>query len=242
MADTARQIITLAFKEAGVLGVGQSLLTEDINDGYTYMTRMMKQWQMKRWLVPALTTINALGDSAKTHTVGPGGYFDYSVRPDKINSAYFIQTNTGSTPVSNPLIDLLSKEAYDRIAIKDLNSFPTHFFYDNQWANGFGNIYIWPIPSNQYRIYLTIKTDLGFPTTVDSLFDLPDEYLEAIHYNLAIRLCSGYQTDPQRSTKELAKASLNTIRNANTQVPSMIMPTALQGTNRGFNLWNPDGF
>ncbi len=241
MAETARQIISLAMKEAGILGVGQSLLAEDISDGYTYLTRMMKAWQKKRWLVPALTTINALGDGAQTHSVGPGGYFSYTARPDKIQSAYFVQVNTGSNPVSLPLTDLFSKENYDRIALKTLNTFPTHFFYDNMWANGLGNIYIWPIPSAVYRIYLTIKTDLGFPTDVDSVFDLPEEYLEAIHYNLAIRLCSAYQVQPEPSTMKLAKSSLNTIRVANTQVPTLIMPQALQGP-RGFNIYNPDGY
>ncbi len=107
------------------------------------------------------------------------------------------------------------------------------------WANGLGNIYIWPIPSASYRIYLTIKTDLGFPTTVDSVFDLPEEYLEAIHYNLALRICSGYQVQPEQSTMKLAKSSLNTIRVANTQIPTLVMPAALQGP-RGFNIYNPD--
>lgn len=241
MAQTARQILTLAFKEAGILGVGQSLLAEDISDGYIYLTRMMKAWQKKRWLVPALTTINALGNDAISNTIGLTGHFGYSVRPDKIQSAYFTQVNSGSNPVSYPLLDLFSKENYDRIALKSLNSFPTHFFYDNMWAGGLGNIFITPIPSASYRIYLTIKTDLGFPTTVDSVFDLPDEYLEAIHYNLAIRLCSGYQVAAQDETKRLAKASLNTIRVANTQIPTLVMPAALQGS-RGFNLYNPDGY
>lgn len=241
MAETARQILTLAFKEAGILGVGQSLLSEDIADGYTYLTRMMKAWQKKRWLVPALTTINALGNDAISNTIGLTGHFSYSVRPDKIQSAYFTQVNSGSNPVSYPLLDLFSRENYDRIALKSLNSFPTHFFYDNAWAGGLGNIFITPIPSASYRIYLSIKTDLGFPTDVDSTFDLPDEYLEAIHYNLAIRLCSGYQVQPEPSTMKLAKSSLNTIRVANTQIPTLIMPAALQGQ-RGFSIYNPDGY
>lgn len=240
MPETARQILTLAFKEAGILGVGQSLLAEDVSDGFIYFSRMLKQWQNKRWLVPALTTINALGDGAQSHSVGSGGYFNYAVRPDKINSAYFVQVNTGPTPVSLPLTDLFSKENYDRIAIKLLNSFPTHFFYDNAWAGGLGNLYVWPIPSSSYRIYLTIKSDLMFPTDIDSVFSLPDEYLEAIHYNLAIRLCSAYQVQAQDETKRLAKSSLNTIRNSNTQVPELIMPAGLQAGNKGFNLYNPD--
>jgi len=241
MPETARQILTLAFKEAGVLGVGQSLLAEDITDGYTYFSRMIKAWQTKRYVVPSLTTVNALGNSAISNTIGSGGHWNYPVRPRNIKSAYFTQINTGPTPVSLPLIDLKAKENYDRIAIKDLNTFPTHFFYDNDWAAGLGNVYVWPIPSALYRIYLTIQTNLNFPANVDDECDLPDEYLEAIHYNLALRLCSGYQITPEDETKRLAKASLNTIRVANTQVPTLMTPEALQGP-RGFSIYNPDGY
>ena len=66
------------------------------------------------------------------------------------------------------------------------------------------------------------------PATLDSVYFLPDEYAEAIHYNLAIRLCSAYKIEPQRSTIALAKSSRQTIRNANTQVPELIMPSGFE--------------
>jgi hypothetical protein len=237
---TARDILTLAFKEAGVLGVGQTLLAEDVNDGFTYLRRMMQQWQKKRWLIPGLTTVSALGNDLKSNTIGPGGHWDYPIRPDKIQSAYMVQQNTGQTPVSIPLRLIFAKEDYDRITLKDLNTYPGAVFYDNLWTGGVGNVYVWPIPSATYRIYLTIKTDLGWPGDIDSDFDLPLEYEEAIHYNLALRLCSGYQLQPQDETKRLARASLNTIKVSNTQVPRLQMPASLLGTNRGFNIFNPD--
>jgi hypothetical protein len=57
---------------------------------------------------------------------------------------------------------------------------------------------------------------------------LPDEYTEAIWTNLAIRLSSIY---PGSTLTEqvigLAKASLETIRTANAQIPRMELPTGL---------------
>lgn len=238
---TARDIVTLAFKEAGILGVGQTLLAQDVNDGFTYLYNMAMLWQRKRWLIPALMRVNALGNNAVSNTIGTGGYYNIK-RPDKIQSGYFVQVNTGPTPVSMPLRQIFSYEDYVKIAIKDLNTFPTHFFYDNAWTAGFGNVFIYPIPSASYRIYLLIKSQLGFPTDLDSVFELPEEYLEALHYNLAIRLCSGYDIEPKESTKKLAKNALQTVRNANVQIPTMNMPTAVIGNNRGFNIYNPDGY
>ena len=41
MAQTARDFVTLALKEAGVLGVGQTPLPEDINDCFVLLNRML---------------------------------------------------------------------------------------------------------------------------------------------------------------------------------------------------------
>ncbi|UIY28698.1 hypothetical protein LZK73_18380 [Neorhizobium galegae] len=41
---TARALITLAMKDAGVLGVGQTPLSEDMNDGLTNLNAMVAQW------------------------------------------------------------------------------------------------------------------------------------------------------------------------------------------------------
>jgi len=245
--ETARDIITLAMKEAGVLGVGQTLLAEDINDGFTYLQRMMNQWQLRRWVVPSLQDISADGNNMISNTIGPGGYFNVSQKPDKINAGYFFQLNTGQTPISLPLIPIMSYEDYARITVKQLNTQPEYFFYDNQnnptGTNnaGLGNVFIWPIPSPFYEIHLVVKSDLDWPATVDSVFTLPNEYAEAIHFNLALRLCSAYGIEPKRSTIALGKAALATVRNANTQIPELIMPSGLRN-GKAFSLWNPDGY
>lgn len=318
---TARDIITLALKEAGVLGVGQTALAEDMNDSFTLLTRMINQWQRRRWLIPSLTKVSAIGNNEKSNPIGPGQYYN-AIRPDKVQSAYFVQLNTGSqNPVSFPLIPLWSYEDYARVALKSLNSWPQFFFYDGAYP--YGNVYIWPIPTPSYEIHLILKAQIGFTqiaegeitepgsgyvnaayvavpltggkgndataditvaggvvttvtindpgsgykigdvlsasntdlggtgsgfewtvnntsTSIDDEFDMPPEYEEAIHYNLAIRMFSMYDRPVKSSTVALAKTALNTIKVANTQIPTMIMPPSLQAP-RGFNIYNPDG-
>jgi len=57
---------------------------------------------------------------------------------------------------------------------------------------------------------------------------MPPEYLDAIHYNLTLRIMSmyNYPADPFRSA--LAKGTLNTIKVANAQIPTMAMPRSLR--------------
>lgn len=80
-------------------------------------------------------------------------------------------------------------------------------------------------------------------STIDSEIIMPEEYEEALMYNLALRACSFYQVDPIKETKQLAKAGLNTIRQNNTQVPTLTMPAAPGvRTGKAFNLYNADGY
>lgn len=236
---TARDIITLAFREAGILGVGQDLLAQDVNDGLTYLKMMMAQWQSRRWMVPALITYNVLGTGAVSYTVGTGGNIDI-VRPKQIEAAYVIQENTGANPVSIWLTRINSKEDYDAIALKNQPTLPNYYFYDGSWP--LANLYFWPLPSSMYRMYITVRKQLDFPQdSLDTEFVLPEEYLEAIHYNLAIRLISAYDSPLKQTTAKLAVIALNTIKNQNSQISELKMPSTLV-VGRAFNIYNPDGY
>lgn len=326
--STARDFITLALKEAGVLGIGQEANAEDINDCFTLLNRMLSQWQKKRWLVPNLVDIYAPGNSARSNLIGPGQYYNYQ-RPDKIQAAYFKQLNSGADNVSYPLTPIWSYEDYSRIALKELNSWPSYFFYDAAFP--YGNVFIWPIPTSQYEVHLIVKGPIGFtiqlkegiieaagtlytdgnyldiPFTnitgfgsegtadvtvvgglvtvivihssgegykindklsldttlmgatgagfiwsvtkvtdsLDAEFNMPDEYQEAIHYNLCVRIVSMYQLPTNPVQGKLAVLALNTIRNANSQISKLQMPSSLRfGGNggAGWYIFNADQY
>src|SRR5882757_9335688 len=155
MASTARDFIVMALKEAGVLGIGQTPNSEDINDCFTLLNRMLFQWQKLRWLVPNLIDVSAVGNSQKSNLIGAGQYYN-SARPDKIQAAYFKQL-TGDVPnqVSYPLRSIYSYEDYSLVALKELNTWPSYFFYDAAFP--YGNVFIWPIPTSAYEIHLILK-------------------------------------------------------------------------------------
>lgn len=320
---TARDVITLALKEATILGVGQTALAEDINDSLVYLKNMLAQWQKRRWLVPALKDISMPGNGEISNTIGSGGYWDIQ-RPVDIKAGWFTQPASGGTPVSFPLRKIFSYQDYARIALKELSTWPGAFFYDANWP--LGNVFIYPIPSSSYEIHLLVEEQLVFtgistgqidtagaayvngaytdvPLTggsgtgatanfvvaggvvtdvqivlqgknyvvgntlsasnvnlggtgagftyeiltlnnnLDYEFELPDEYMEAIHYNLAVRLISGFGVqNPSPITGVLAKTSLNTIKIANTQIATLQVPRFLRGKRFGFTLYDPDNY
>ena len=168
--ETVRDICTLALKEAGVLGVGQTALAEDINDTFTLLNRMFASWQVKRWVVPSLYDIAAVANGLKSNPIGPGQFWN-AARPNKVQAAYFVQNIAGSLPsnsnaVSFPLIPIYSYENYANLALKQLPAWPQYFFYDNQFP--VGNIFIWPIPDSTYTVHLILKSPIGFTIEIEA--------------------------------------------------------------------------
>jgi len=49
--NTFGDLITLSLKNAGVIGVGQTVSAEDINDAAQMLTAMLGQWQRRRYPV-----------------------------------------------------------------------------------------------------------------------------------------------------------------------------------------------
>ena len=171
--ETARDICIFALKEAGVIGVGQTPLAEDINDTFTLLNRMMAQWQQKRWIVPSLYDLGMTMNGAKFNHIGPGRFWN-AQRPTQIQAAYFIQTGNGNpslsgpNAVSFPLIPIYSYENYAQLALKNLQSWPQYFFYDNGFP--YGSVYIWPIPDATYEVHLIIKSPIGFTIEIETGF------------------------------------------------------------------------
>lgn len=191
---TARDFVTDALRAAGVTGLGQDPMAEDIVAGYKILTRMLSQWQKRRWIVPNLIDISARGNNQRSNLIGPGQYYN-TKKPDKIQAAYFYQRASGqpnnNNAVSFPLRPIYSYEDYaNKIALKYLNSWPIYFFYDNAFP--YGNVFIWPIPSDDYEIHLVLKGPINFSmqlsageiTTAGSAYTDGD-YLAVPFYNIS---------------------------------------------------------
>lgn len=227
---TPQSLISLSLRAAGVLGVGQTALAEDNSDAFDVLNGMMGQWNTKRWLIYHLIDIAVTTTGAMSYTVGPGCDFDVP-RVDRLEAAFFRQYVSGvpgQTYVDYPLDILQSREDYNQIALKELRSWPEAIFFDA--GNPTGTVYPVPIPlqNGTYELHLTLKDHLAQFADFTQQVNLPDEYTEALWANLTIRLCAIYPGAVLTPVVEgLAKASLSSIRVANTQIPRLRMPSAM---------------
>lgn len=234
---TPAQIIAQALKKAGVLGLGQTASAEDTNDAFIDLNQMVAQWRRKRWLVYHLIDTSFVSTGAVSYTVGPGGNFNVA-RPDRLEAAFVRQlVPSGVNRIDFPLSILQAREDYNRIPLKTMGTLPQCIFYDSAYP--LGVVYPWPVPqASIYEIHLTLKADIpAFETLVEEI-ELPPEYEAALTWNLAARLRPSYQLPPDIQVTALALSALNVIRGANTQIPRLVMPSALRQPGSRYNIYN----
>jgi hypothetical protein len=249
-----QDLVSLAMRTSGILGVGQTPLPQDLTDTQNLLIMMMQQWRQKRWLVYRLDwTIFPLEVGKQSYTVGvsgdpPGNDPDVAVegliRPANIQSCYLRQ-NFGSSPQSFP-IDfpmriLGSRQQYDSISLKSLQSWPINVYYDPTITNA--TLYIWPIPIQTFfSLYIAwqfpIDTAVEGSQAVELTDFVPVETQLALMYNLALMTAVNYKLPPDPALQAAARASLNTLRQTNFAIEPARMPSAIRARGR---LRNPMG-
>ena len=234
LPTTPRDIVNLALKTANVVGVGQSSLPEDINDCFNMLNMMIAQWQRRRYMVYNLKTVSITATGATSYTIGLGQQFN-TERPAKIEAAFIRMQGGSNLPVDYPLQVLRAKEDYDRISIKTLNAFPQYVFYDSTFP--VGNVFVWPVPNNQYQIFLTVMTQLQAFQNLSEVIVMPNEYLDALQWNLADRILTIYGLPENPKITRYAEVSMRAIMENNSQIPLLHMPVALRGKSGAYNIY-----
>ena len=222
---TPRNICTLALKLSGALAIGQTPLAEDINDAFSMLNMMLGQWSQKRWLVYHLIDVVAPASFTGIYSIGTNGQIN-TPRPDRIASA-FARYGSAAQPVDYPLEIIEAREDWNRIGLKGMTGSPSAVFYDSGYP--LGTVYVYPVPLSQYEIHLSLKQPLAAFGNLSDDLNVPDEYQEALLYNLAVRLCAPYGLAARSDVIAIAKSALNTIRNSNTQIANLRMPSGLPG-------------
>lgn len=210
---------------SGVIGDGQTPSADQVNRAFGQLNGIISLWNRRRWLCWAEQDVACTATGAQSYTIGPGQSFDVS-RPDRLEAAYVrLLPVVGGQPYDRPLYIIESHEDYSRISVKQLGTYPTAVFYDSQYP--VGSLIFWAVaPANQYEMHVLVKTQITpFATLTEGVVaEIPPEYLEALKWNLAVYLRPAYQLPPDATITALANGTLQTIRIANVQVPTLTPP------------------
>lgn len=231
MTVTAGDVVLAAMKKSGVQGLGQNPDGSDTADALADLIDMLTQWNQQKWLTFNEVDVSFVSTGADHYTVGPGGNYSVTPRPTRIQAAYNLQINTTGLKVSTPLRVIPSREEYSRIALKKLIGFPQYVFLDTAYP--LANLYPYPLPqASIYEIHLILSG--VYPETLTmqtSLAAVPGIALPAMKFNLARRLRQAYGKGLRPDTELIKQAqdALEIMRDAQVQVPELVMPSSLIG-------------
>lgn len=221
----------LALQDAGITGMGLTPSATDINNGLTRLNDMIDQWSASRWMVYHDVATDFAMTGATSYTVGPGQQFNTPgtaglTRPDRLESARIIQNNPPNpNDVGWPMNLIQSMEAYNRIRMQHLGSLPNWVFYDAAFPVGL--VYFWPLPSSSYTGRIITKDVLSSFANLSTPYNLPPQYKRALRFNLIEELIDAYNLPPKEGNAKRAMGSLNAIKNANAQIPTLMVPDDL---------------
>jgi len=178
---------------------------------------MISSWSNDSMLaISRKREVFSVSDNKTSYSIGPNltelpddesGIDFVTVRPIEIISATVKLGN-----VDYPLSIIADDSYIDGLAIKNTLGIPRLLNYDNAYPTG--NIFLYPTPSADYSITLMSDKPLLKLETLDSSFDFPPGWEEAVIYNLAIRLAGQYGQPVTAILDKMAKESLGSIRKA----------------------------
>ncbi|HTJ94271.1 MAG TPA: hypothetical protein VL424_14345 [Pararobbsia sp.] len=224
----AADLILLALKKAGVVGVGQSAKPEDTLDAFAELNLMFAEWSADNLVVFTKDDIVFQSTGAQSYTIGPGMDFNCP-RPEQIQFGFARQPN-GAQPADYQLRVIQTFEEYNEIFLKNLGAFPAYVFYDGGFPTG--NVKFWPVISNIFEIHLSVMQPIAALDDPADDLNLPDKYQVAALYNLTERLGSNYTLPVDPTVSRIAAKSLLTIKRSNKRTPNLELPSQLVGSSR----------
>lgn len=193
----AAAIVEKAFHILGVAAEGEDLTARMLSDGLSSLNLLIKTWgaQKHLWTLTEGTVTLVAGQAA--YTISP--------KPMRI-----LSVRRRTQGIDTPMNEMARQTYFDQPNKTESPSTPVSFYYDPQQATGV--LYLWPAPSSNAVSTFTVQmTYLRRMDDIDAStddLDMPQEWLQAVIWNLADDLETEYPVnDPRLAGKIAQKAA-----------------------------------
>jgi len=156
--------------------------------------------------VPVANVVTLTAGMVEDAAIGSVVYFytNKISRPLSIVEARISDVDGNETPLT-----VLSRNEYLTLPLKSAEGRTNSYYYDPQLTNGI--LSVWPVNTVlSDKIIFTFRVPVQVFVNLNDTPDFPYEWFDALHYNLALRLCSAFTVPPQRRAeiKEMAAITL----------------------------------
>lgn len=203
---TRNEIITAALRKLGVIAEGQTPSAQNYTDGALALNALIAEFRvlgMPLWARQSYTITPVAGTSS--YNIGVGQTIN-SPYPLKIYQAY----RTDSTSTTKIQMDIIADYNFNMLPTNS-SGLPIQVSYTPRVNCGV--LKMWPTPDSTAASGSTVTIVYQRPTeyvdTSSNTLDVPEEWLNAIIYNLASRLAPEWGTPlPDREALEMTAEKL----------------------------------
>lgn len=224
---TVRQLITRSLRIIGQLKPGRGPNNSELTTGLEVANAMLESWSTERLNIPvverdAYTLTGATG----SYTLGPGGDFD-AARPVYIEAAGILLTDQ-TTPPEVPLEVYRDARKWAAVRSKSTAASIPEVLYP-EMGLALVTLNLYPVPDTAHDLVLYAWNVLTSFGSLDDELSFPPGYVDALSYNLAVRLAPEWGLPLQSPVPELALQTLGAVKRINTPLLEMTMDPALVG-------------
>lgn len=193
---TAYEIVEKARRELGIHSAQEPLSNDELQEGLKTLNMMLKAWQAEGAIYSLMTEgTHTLSQGDYDITFGSGG--DVTTVPFDITDIR-ITRNSIDTPMTE-----MSRDEYNALPVKSNQGFPLNWFYDRQRSGG--TLYVWPAPdSTAGTLKFTYRRIINDMDVNADDIDLPQEWYEAVIFNLAERMIPEYGKSGTTRAQDIA--------------------------------------
>lgn len=234
----AGELIQASMRQLGLIQSGEIPTVDEYADALSALNLMVNTWAARKLLSTSLTAENfPISAGVASYTIGVGGTFNTS-KPTQIRGAFIRDANN----IDSPLQANATMDMYLSMPDKSQASgIPFMLFYDpgvTQQSVQTGTIYLYPAPDvSSYKLYLECVKPFTQFTAITDVVTFPLSYLEALKYNLAVRLAPEFGRGVPPEIAIMAKETMDTIMRMNSRLELSKIEFASSGR---FNMSNGD--
>lgn len=229
---TPNDIIRGALRLLGAISSGEDPSSAETSDGLSTLNEMIASWSNERLMMFAdVEDLFDLVSGQQAYTWGSGGDFS-TTRPLKIIEVALKVTN--QSPNYELPVTVYNLDRWRGVIQKDVgSSIPTICYYDNNYP--LGNISFYPKPTIAYKVIINSQKIIASFATSSDTVSLPEGYIRALKYNLAVSLAPEYGQEPSNTIFQIANESKAVIKRLNQRPEYLVSDAAYLNNNRAFN-------
>lgn len=204
---TAADLIAGALRALNRIGVNETPSNEAYAAGLSTLNMMLDTFALKQLFIYVTTqNTKTLTTGTASYTIGSGADID-ATRPTRIAGAFIRDDGYDYE------IDQISEDEYRRIVSKTTSGRPQKLWYKPSYANGY--LYLYPTPDAAYALHIDCITPFTAFSGITSSVSFPPGYVEALKYNLAIRLAPDHGISAPGEVVALAAAAMRNLKDLN---------------------------